>query len=740
MPINNPRLTWVKPQMENPIFFRLVGLFASIPRLAAFLLVSPAMTSAQTLVNPDFEAPYINVSATGVSGKIANGWSDNTSWASGINVVYSQQAASASYIHGGTASQKIEVSSGFVQFVQWVTFQAGRTNASVWMKSQSPMWVTVSLRQGGAPYTNYASQPVRLSGTWQQVTISGNTPAVVGALIIGSSGTGTLWVDDASLSFTGNAPASPQTLTPPSTAIPSVYFGMHMNHLYNAPYLPWPNFPFGTVRSHDCAPFWSNIEPNAPVSGVHTYNWTQLDDFVNRAQTNGVQIIYTVYQTPTWASSTTAIDYYGYPGGAGNPKDIANYTAFVSALATRYKGRIAFYETWNEPDIGFWSGTPGQMAALEAALAGAVRAADSSALVLAAPPSGGLSANPLSWYDSYLAAGGGANADVLPFHLYDDTPEQGIAHMAAIRSLLADYGLQAKPVWNDEAGWGYGGTSQYPMSQTVDYLCRAYVLDWALGASRFCWYSWNEISNVGVQQDANNNWVVPKAGTVAYVQTEKWLSGATMVSCASDVNGVWTCQIKRPNNYTGWIVWVPGTTLNYKVPAGVLWCHDLAGNVTSLIGTQTITVSDAPVLIERIGLADWRQTHFGITTDTDDAANTANPSGDGVPNLLKYALYGNPNAPDGASILPRITRMSDQLQFSFRCDASNTDITYTVQTSSNLINWTNSATSTGGTATVAANGSGANITDSGSGQRNVLVSVPKVSDAKQFFRLKVTTP
>lgn len=726
--------------MENPRLFRFLRLFASIPSLAAFLLVAPEMACAQTLVNPGFEAPYSTVSATGVSGKIANGWSDNTSWASGINVVYSQQGASASDVHGGTSSQKIVISSGFVQFVQWLTFQAGRTNASVWLKSQSPMWATVLLRQGASPYTSYASQPIRLSGTWQQVTISGITPAVGGGLFINSSGTGTLWVDDASLTFTGTAPAPPQTLTPPSTAIPSVYFGLHANHLYESPYLPWPNFSFGTVRSHDCAPFWANIEPNAPVSGVHTYNWTTLDSFVNSAQTHGAQVIYTVYQTPTWASSTSATDYYGYPGGAGNPTDIANYTAFVSALATRYKGRIAFYETWNEPDTGFWTGTPAQMAALEAALAGAVRAADASAQVLAAPPSGSLSANPLGWYDSYLAAGGGTNADVLPFHFYDDTPEQDIAHMAAIQSLIANYGLLSKPVWNDETGWGYGGTSQLPMSQTVDYLCRAYVLDWAVGASRFCWYLWNEKSNVGVQQDTNHNWVVPTAGAVAYVQTQNWLSGATMVSCTSDANGVWTCQIKRSNNYTGWIVWAPGATLTYTVPPGVLWCHDLAGNVTSLSGTTTITASDAPVLIERIGLADWRQTNFGVTTDTGNAANSANPSGDGVPNLLKYALGGNPNTPDGASILPTVTLVSGQLQFSFRCDASITDITYTVQASSDLMNWTDNATSTGGAATVAANGSGAIITDSGSGQRNVVVSVPELPNENQFFRLKVTTP
>ena len=53
---------------------------------------------------------------------------------------------------------------------------------------------------------------------------------------------------------------------------------------------------------------------------------------------------------------------------------------------------------------------------------------------------------------------------------------------------------------------------------------------------------------------------------VAYQQVQNWLTGAVMTACASDTNGVWTCQIIRQSGYTGWIVWAPGLTVNYPPP------------------------------------------------------------------------------------------------------------------------------------------------------------------------------
>ena len=45
----------------------------------------------------------------------------------------------------------------------------------------------------------------------------------------------------------------------------------------------------------------------------------------------------------------------------------------------------------------------------------------------------------------------------------------------------------------------------------------------------------------------------------------------------------------------------------------------------------------------------WRLAHFGDTADEGDAADLANPTGDGLPNLLKFALDLDPTVPAGGA-------------------------------------------------------------------------------------------
>ena len=138
-------------------------------------------------------------------------------------------------------------------------------------------------------------------------------------------------------------------------------------------------------------------------------------------------------------------------------------------------------------------------------------------------------------------------------------------------------------------------------------------------------------------------------------------------------------------------------------------------------------------------LPAWRFNSFGISTNTGDAADYANPAQDGLPNLLKYALGANPGIADAATFSPAAFILSDQLQFTFRCDTARSDIRYTVQASDDLATWMDIASSTGGATVAAINGSGAIISDTGIGQRTVTVtdiqSTP--SQARRFLRLAI---
>ena len=132
--------------------------------------------------------------------------------------------------------------------------------------------------------------------------------------------------------------------------------------------------------------------------------------------------------------------------------------------------------------------------------------------------------------------------------------------------------------------------------------------------------------------------------------------------------------------------------------------------------TATLTVANGVTLTP---LQQWRLTNLGDSENTGDAADTFDKDGDGVVNLLEYALGGNPNIPD-RSILP--TTAGNPLSISFtRIDDAG--ITYSVEASSTLApdSWTSIYTSSGTAGAV-----------------TVPAPVPMVGN-RSFLRLRVTT-
>jgi PKD repeat protein len=91
-------------------------------------------------------------------------------------------------------------------------------------------------------------------------------------------------------------------------------------------------------------------------------------------------------------------------------------------------------------------------------------------------------------------------------------------------------------------------------------------------------------------------------------------------------------------------------------------------------------------------LDDWRMKHFGTTSNAGDAADGANPAGDGIPNLIKYALgmsptnscAGSPSAPYGQWQAPH------GFTYTFTYDPASGDVTLIVEATDNLLSgiWT----------------------------------------------------
>ncbi len=97
-----------------------------------------------------------------------------------------------------------------------------------------------------------------------------------------------------------------------------------------------------------------------------------------------------------------------------------------------------------------------------------------------------------------------------------------------------------------------------------------------------------------------------------------------------------------------------------------------------------VTSSGAPA-----GYVGWVGDHFDTSVAADPAVSGpgAAPFGDGVPNLLKYALGAGPNERLGAEQVEQGTTDDNRLFIRFYRDPELTDIVYLIETSPDLIDW-----------------------------------------------------
>jgi hypothetical protein len=202
---------------------------------------------------------------------------------------------------------------------------------------------------------------------------------------------------------------------------------------------------------------WREVEP---LPGE--LFWEYADWLVRAADYYGLELVLRLDHPPEWALA---------PGNA-LPFDVAAYAAFVGRVADRYRGRVAAYVVWNEPNLAVeWGGQPPDPAAyteLLCAAQAAIRAADPQALVVSAglAPTNHAADSALDdrlYLRAIYAAGAAACFDVLGAHPYGfayppgdpATAHDGLnfARLADLWAIMVEEGDGAKPVWATELGW-----------------------------------------------------------------------------------------------------------------------------------------------------------------------------------------------------------------------------------------------------------------------------------------------
>jgi YVTN family beta-propeller protein/VCBS repeat-containing protein len=230
---------------------------------------------------------------------------------------------------------------------------------------------------------------------------------------------------------------------------------------------------------------WAGVE-----SANDVWNWSAVDRMVNSAVARDMQVQAFLNSTPGWAVVP------GTPALGGPPADPQEFAEFVSIAASRYAGKIAAYEVWNEPNFyQFWQPTPDAAAytALLKVAYTAIKAADPNAVVIggviaAAPDSGTQAVNSVRFLTEMYQAGAAGYFDALSYHPYHYYVKfsQGLPYPTSpltlanqMHAVMVANGDGNKKIWATEYGEPSAYSTATQAAFTDDFLSTWRDLDYA---------------------------------------------------------------------------------------------------------------------------------------------------------------------------------------------------------------------------------------------------------------------
>jgi hypothetical protein len=198
------------------------------------------------------------------------------------------------------------------------------------------------------------------------------------------------------------------------------------------------------------------------------YNWQYADAIVDEVEYRGLKLIVRLAKAPHWAESSDP----NQP-----PFDLNAFGDYCQSVASRYKGRIAGYQVWNEPNLdrewGNRSPDPAGYVKLLATCYKAIKGVDPNAVVITAglAPTGNDDTHAIPderYLSEMYQAGLAAHYDVLGLNApgYKSPPEtapddpslngnrwQAFRHVEDMRAIMVANGEGAKQIALLEVGW-----------------------------------------------------------------------------------------------------------------------------------------------------------------------------------------------------------------------------------------------------------------------------------------------
>ena len=548
-------------------------------------------TSLKTVASTNFDEAFTYT---------ASGWKFNY-WGAPTPTFEGARETRSGYVQAGSASQRFRTNTAATNEAHLIypfAFVKGRTyRASVHLRSDVAAKVEVMMRRDAHPWDGFGRKTVSVGTSWQKVEVQGVYSGDVGGSlrIISKTPGANIWIDSMTLSE-----VSYNDLAPVNTgAIPSTMFGVHVNKL--GTHFNWPTLGQGIVRLWNTGTTWRDLEKSNNVWDFSNGNGKRLELYVDYVSKNGGQMLYTLGQTPQWASSNPSVTGLYGAGAPMPPSNMEDWRDYVRTLARRYSGKIKYWELWNESDYsGTYAGSVEKMVEMARIAREELKAADPNN-VLVSP--GLTTGQGVAWLDRFLAAGGGAHVDNIGFHwYYSMQPEKIAASIQNVREVMRNHGVDHKPLWNTEgaplcnsavlncATWVPSAAEQRSVN------ARAALIMWAKGVSNFNYYFWENGEPQRKLVHTDN--VTPTTASHAYAEAIRWMKGARVTDAFRVADSVYVFRMNRgTENYS--VMWSTKAGQAISVPSawGASRVRNLAGQESGISG-GVITLGLEPVLVK----------------------------------------------------------------------------------------------------------------------------------------------
>lgn len=280
-------------------------------------------------------------------------------------------------------------------------------------------------------------------------------------------------------------------------------------------------FPWQDIEIHAKGDFEDRRNPPARSA------WEKYDQIVALAEKYGMELIVRVSTPPSWSRARG-----DEVGTFAPPDNYDDFGDFVHTLVSRYRGRIRYYQLWNEPNIypewGSYAISPEDYTRLLKVGATRAREADPDVVIIsgalastialqpeAAPPHSAL--NDLIFLQRMYDAGAAPYFDIMAMQAYGlwSGPSDRRMHPRVmnfgrpqfVRDLMVANGDATKPIWISEMAWNAAPEGVPDNFGRVSLEAQARYEPLAYQRARAEW-PWAGVINTWYFKRATDDWAV----------------------------------------------------------------------------------------------------------------------------------------------------------------------------------------------------------------------------------------